>query len=69
MRILSAGLLPFLLIACGTSASDKKSASGSEGLQAGQWTLSTSLGTPQTMGSGREPPLTVPICLDAAEAE
>jgi hypothetical protein len=65
MRILSAGLLPLLLIACGQSAQDN----APNGLQAGQWTLSTALGTPQSMGSGREPPLIIPLCLSAAQAE
>jgi uncharacterized protein DUF3617 len=68
MRILSAALLPFLLMACGKSGPDNnREASG--GLQAGKWTLSTTLGTPLGMGAGREPPLVIPLCLGAERAE
>jgi hypothetical protein len=72
MRILTTAILPLLLIACGKSAPDNNLASGpdaSDGLQAGSWTLSATLGTPQGMGPGREPPLTVRHCLRAEQAE
>lgn len=72
MRILSAALLPFLLMACGKSAKDDNMASGldaSDGLQAGKWTLTATLGTPQVVRPGGEPPLTVQHCLGAEQAE
>jgi hypothetical protein len=58
MRIPTAALLPFLLIACDAS---------SDGPRAGQWTLSTTLGTPLGLRPGREPPLVIPLCLGAAQ--
>lgn len=67
MRILTTAMLPFLLIACGKSAPDNDS-EASGGLQAGQWTLSTTLGTPLSMSAGREPPLVIPLCLGAEQA-
>lgn len=72
MRILTTAMLPFLLIACGESVSEDNVAFGpgaSDGLQAGSWALSTTLGTPQNASPGREPPLTVQQCLNAGQAE
>jgi hypothetical protein len=72
MRILTAAMLPFLLIACGKSAAGNNPAFGlgaSDGLQAGNWTLSATLGTPQNASPGREPPLIVQHCLSAGQAE
>jgi uncharacterized protein DUF3617 len=68
MRIPTPALLPLLLIACGKSAPGNDS-EASGGLQAGTWTLSTTLGTPLGMSAGREPPLVVPLCLGAEQAE
>lgn len=68
MRIPTAALVPFLLIACGKSGpGDPREASG--GLQAGQWTLSTTLGSPLGMRAGAEPPLIIPLCLGAEQAQ
>lgn len=72
MRIPTTAMLPLLLIACGTSAADNNLAADADvadGLQAGRWDLSTTLGTPQNANPGREPPLTVQHCLSAGMAE
>lgn len=72
MRIPTSALLPLLLVACGKSTPDNDLAAApaaSDGLQAGSWTLSATLGTPQGVGAGREPPLTVQHCLGVEQAE
>jgi len=72
MRILTNAMLPLLLIACGKPVSGDNVAfypESSDGLQAGRWALSATLGTPQNANPGREPPLTVQHCLDAGQAE
>jgi hypothetical protein len=72
MRILTTAMVPLLLIACGKPVSEGNvafSPEASDGLQAGSWTLSATLGTPQNANPGREPPLTVQHCLDAGQAE
>jgi hypothetical protein len=66
MRILTTALLPFLLVACGKPAAGPDA---SDGLQAGRWALATTLGTPQRVRPGGEPPLTVQNCLSAEQAE
>lgn len=72
MRILTTAMLPLLLIACGKSVSEDNVAFGSEasdGLQAGRWSLSATLGTPRNANPGREPPLIAQHCLSAGMAE
>ena len=71
MRILTTAMAPLLLIACGGPVQDDNvafSPEASDGLQAGSWALSTTLGTPQNASPGREPPLTVQQCLNAGQA-
>jgi Protein of unknown function (DUF3617) len=70
MRILSVSLLAFLVAGCARSASgNDASADSSDHLRAGRWSLVTTLGTPQGIRPGGEPPLVIPHCLGAAEAE
>lgn len=72
MRVLTTAIVPLLLIACGEPVREDNVAFDPEaldGLQAGSWALSTTLGTPQNASPGREPPLTVQHCLSAAQAE
>ena len=72
MRLPTIALLPVLLVACGKPPPGNDLASGpdaADGLQAGQWALTATLGTPQGVPPGGEPPLTVQHCLSAGQAE
>lgn len=71
MRILTTAMVPLLLVACGEPGSQDNAAfdpEASDGLRAGRWELSATLGTPQNANPGREPPLTVQHCLNAGQA-